>query len=102
SAKRSNTGYDVVSIFSMLNEDVRPFVGNPRACDLYKIHDLIRYSLERGLALVDTRDEWEIVLEIVKNVSTSTATRFDQEDGGPISVGTVIDLLLPYATSETA
>ncbi|GAB1043068.1 MAG: hypothetical protein SPiBPW_14350 [Shewanella algae] len=102
SAKRSNTPYDICSIFSLLNEDVRPFAGNPRACDLYKIHGLIKESLARGLTLIETEDEWRNVLEIIQNVSTSTATRFDQEDGGPISVGTVIDLLLPYADSESA
>lgn len=96
------TPLDICSIFSILSEDVHPFVGSPRACDLYRIHGAIKSSLALGLSLIKTSDEWTNILKIIQHVSSSISTRIDQEDGGPLSVGTIIDLLLPYVTSEVA
>jgi hypothetical protein len=101
-ANKSGLPFDVNAVFSVLAEDVRPFVGEPRACDLYRLHGVIEETLYLGLSLIRTRYEWDHALEIIQKVSRETGTHIDREDGGPVSIGTVINLLLPYASSDVA
>ncbi|WP_413662104.1 hypothetical protein ACG1BZ_12565 [Microbulbifer sp. CNSA002] len=91
---------DIKSVFSLLTEDVRPFVGEPRACDLYRLHGLIEETLASGLTLVASQSDWDFVINSILTVSSETGTRIDREDGGPVPIGTIIDLLVPYASSE--
>lgn len=98
--KNSGLPYDLKSVFSFLTEDVRPFAGKPRACDIYLLHLIIKETLAFGLSLLETKEEWDHALKIILVVSNETATRLDREDGGPVSIGTVIDLVLPYTSNE--
>jgi len=99
---KAGATFNINTVFSILIEDVRPFVGNPRACDLYRLHGVIEETLSLGLSLLRTLDEWDHAIEVLLMVSSETATRMDREDGGPVSIGTVIDLLLPYVSSTIA
>lgn len=89
--------FDIVGAFQELTADTRPFVGKPRACDLYSIWGLINESLARGLAHIQSVEDWEQVVASVFEARSGTATNADREDGGPITAGAFITLLLPYA-----
>jgi hypothetical protein len=41
----------------LLTEDVRPFVGDPRACDLYRLHPIIGQTITDALGLL-VDDQW--------------------------------------------
>jgi len=101
-ASKAGTPLDINAVFTILAEDVRPFAGNPRACDLYRLHGVIAETLSLGLSLIKTRDEWDHAIEVILKVSRETASRLDREDGGPVSMGTVIDILSPHALSTIA
>ena len=92
----ASSKYDICSIFNILLEEVHPFLGKPRACDLYYVHRVIEETIAIGLSLIKDHTEWAKVLETLVQVYENTSTRFDQEDGGPITVSTIINLSKPY------
>ena len=92
--------FDIKSVFSILAEDVDPFVGEPGAGGLHRLRNVIKETLASGLALVATESEWDYVIDTIIHVGRKTGIQIDREDGGPVSVGTVIKLLLPYARSK--
>ncbi|MHA3104534.1 ATP-binding protein [Acinetobacter sp. ANC 3791] len=92
--------YNIKAIFNILLEENEPFVGEPRACDLYAIHGVIKYVISLGLKLVNTEDEWIHVLKVLKQVNLNTTTRLDREVNGPISSDVIFQLLEPYSKIE--
>jgi len=96
-AHRAGKPYDINSVFDVLSEDVRPFEGRPRPCDLYRLHGVIKETLARSLQLIQTPDEWKFALGKIKAVNEGTSSRLDREDAGPVSTGMVVDLLSPYS-----
>ncbi|WEW95645.1 hypothetical protein P3T65_15420 [Pseudomonas nitroreducens] len=101
-AAADNQPFEIVSAFSELTVDIRPFHGSPRACDLYSVEHSINESLARGLKLLRTNEEWQHAISCIVTARASIATRFDREDGGPITAGAFFSLLLPYASTSTA
>ena len=99
---RKGESYNIADAFSALAEDVRPFAGTPRPCDLYRLHGLIKESLALGLSLVRSEADWESALETLRTVNEGTSSRIDREDGGPVPIGTLVDLLLPYVANAVA
>lgn len=77
--------YDILAAFEELTKDTRPFVGSPRACDLYSIHPIIKASLVRALKLLKTREEWEKALSIISMVRNDTTTYLDRDENSPLS-----------------
>lgn len=92
--------YNIKEVFNILLEESHPFVGKPRACDLYAIHRTISYTIGLGLRLVKTEDEWAHILEVLKQVNLNTTTRFDREVNGPVSSDVIFNLLEPYSNLE--
>ena len=88
--------------FAELTRDTRPFVGKPRACDLYPIWGVIAETLAWALSLTQTADEWTLALDAITRTSRETRSRLDREDAGPISTGRLLDVLLPYASDPVA
>ncbi|KRE89023.1 hypothetical protein ASG87_05600 [Frateuria sp. Soil773] len=88
--------------FNELTRDMRPFAGDPRACDLFSIHKVINESLSLGFSLLRTSEEWCEVLPVVLDVRRQTATRLDREDGGPISTGDLVVILAKFADRDEA
>jgi hypothetical protein len=97
---RKAEDYNIKEVFNILLEESRPFVGNPRACDLYAIHGTISYTIGLGLKLVKTEDEWAHILEVLKQVNLNTTTRLDREVNGPVSSDVIFNLLEPYSKLE--
>ncbi|MDO9067909.1 MAG: ATP-binding protein [Deltaproteobacteria bacterium] len=98
-AYRENSSFNIKNAFKVLAEDVRPFAGKPRPCDLYQIHNVISDTLSRSLSLVKTDSEWRYAIKTIMEVSEGTGSRLDREDGGPVPIGTVIDILLPHSNN---
>jgi len=92
--------YNIKDIFNILVEESHPFIGKPRACDLYEIHRVIKYVISLGLKLVKTKDEWTHILKVLKQVNFNTTTRFDREVNGPVSSDIIFQLLEPYSTNK--
>uniref|UniRef100_UPI001F1EFD73 hypothetical protein n=1 Tax=Vibrio cholerae TaxID=666 RepID=UPI001F1EFD73 len=76
----NNESYDILAAFEELTKDTRPFVGSPRACDLYSIHPIIKASLVRALKHLKTREEWEKALSIISMVRNDTTTYLDRDE----------------------
>ena len=87
--------FDICTIFKILEGELNPFVGNPRACDLYSVHEEIHESILRGLLLVQEED-WEAVLNTLIKLRENLSTYLDREDGGPFDVSSLLTLLQPY------
>lgn len=93
---------DIRGAFAELARDVHPFRGSPRACDLYAIRRVIAESVARGLAFLQSEDEWKDALSALITTAEGTASRLDREEGGPLPTGTLIDLLLSYVRDPVA
>ncbi len=96
-ARRDGRAERLDEAFIELTRDTGPFVGEPRACDLYRIWSVIADSLAWALSLAQSADEWALALEAITKASHETGSRLDREDGGPISTGTLLDVLARYA-----
>ncbi len=83
--------------FAQLVKDVRPFSGKPRASDLWAIRRVIQESVSWGLTLLRTEDDWRFALESLTTASEGTASRLDREDGGPLPISGLLEVLLPFA-----
>lgn len=94
--------FDAVGAFRELTVDTRPFAGTPRACDLYFLQGLINESIERGLSLLRSAQEWQQAVEYIFEARSKTATHLDREDGGPITAGAFISILLSHVTNPQA
>lgn len=67
----------------ILTDDLNPFSGDPRACDLYPIHGVIEQTVRRAVALVDDGG-WPDALKLLDEVSSSVTTTLRGELGGPL------------------
>jgi hypothetical protein len=76
-------GQHILDALRYLTVDLNPFSGDPRACDLYSLHDVIQATIIRAMGLLDD-DQWEIGIGILKQVSSAITTTFSGELGGPI------------------
>ncbi|HET7550616.1 MAG TPA: AAA family ATPase [Gemmatimonadaceae bacterium] len=86
-----------VQAFNELTRDTRPFVGEPRACDLTPHRATILNSLGRGLALLATPDAWRTAVAAIERVVDGTSTNIRGTPTGPILRESLGELLLPFA-----
>ena len=96
-ARREGRHERLDDAFAELVRDTRRFAGKPRPCDLYRIWNVIGESLTWALSLARTEEEWDGALDAITKASHETGSRFDREDGGPISTGTLLTVSAPYA-----
>ena len=83
----------------ILTEVEDPFLGKPRACDLYYIHDLIEETIWRAVHLLDDSD-WAEALKVLKCVSDAVSTTIRGELGGPLPPDRLLDLVVETATPK--
>jgi tetratricopeptide (TPR) repeat protein len=86
--------------FSDLASDPRPFVGKPRACDLYYIHALVHETISRALHLLYSTEAWEETLKNLAEISRGTTTYLQRSPGGPLQPEHLIELLIPFARNS--
>ncbi|MDD9981350.1 MAG: hypothetical protein OXU81_08350 [Gammaproteobacteria bacterium] len=82
----------------ILAEVDNPFLGDPRACDLYPIHGLIGQTLWRAVGLLSD-GEWKVGLEVLDRVSNATSTTISGELGGPLPRDLFLDLVVGTANA---
>ena len=82
----------------ILTEVKNPFLGDPRACDLYPIHGLIRQTIWRAVHLLDDQG-WKEGIELLNCVSDATSTTIRGEMGGPLPRDVLLHLTVDTATS---
>ncbi len=81
----------------LLIEDLRPFAGDPRACDLYSLRGAIHDTITRAIHLLEDSD-WEEGLEILNTVSGSITTTLFGELNGPVAPDFLLHLAVETAT----
>ncbi len=99
---RKGEHVSISRIFDELTKDMRPFAGEPRACDLYSIRRVITETIAAGLALLKTESEWESILPVIETVSHETSSRMDRDEGLPIGTSSLLRLVMPFAQQTAA
>ena len=87
----------VLQALSILTEIQNPFLGNPRACDLYSIEGFIHMTIERAVTSLDDRT-WADGLACLHRVCDAISTTIDGEIGGPIRRDNLLHLTVRTAT----
>lgn len=75
---------ELVDIYRLISINTEPFKGQPRACDLSGVRDLIIDSIIGGLQLTSTEQELADCLHCVKVAMEETGTSMQRSDFGPI------------------
>ena len=89
-----------LAAFDLLIEDTRPFVGDPRACDLYSVHSNIFDSIRDGLLLLDLDPTaFQAVLPKLVKITDGTTTSFQNEESGPLDTEALFNLLSEFVES---
>ncbi|MFI0786209.1 AAA family ATPase [Streptomyces lydicus] len=86
-----------VEALGLLTGDLRPFAGNPRACDLYAIHPLIEGTVRRAVVLLSD-DDWPQAWEKLTRVSRAISTTLRGELGGPLPGDLLLSIAVEQAT----
>lgn len=89
---------------SLLTDDVRPFVGSPRACDLYAIHPTVQARVRRAVSMITDDDVWERIVGVIREVGSDIATTLSGELGGPLPSDWLLQLMIetaPPSKSDT-
>jgi hypothetical protein len=97
SAAQVDRGRLALEALQRLTEDVRPFAGEPRSCDLYFLHPVIRETIEHALNMLDD-DQWREALGILREVSDAITTTMRGELGGPVPPDFLLRLAVTGAT----
>ena len=93
--QQSQSGLEALRILTKVQN---PFLGEPRACDLYPIHGRIDETIWRAVSLLDDQ-AWKEALEILDRVSAATSTTISGEIGGPVRRDSLLHLAVKTATS---
>ncbi len=91
--KPAFTYYDVKEAFDFLKYNVKPFLGKPRTCDLYSLHQFIYSSFEMGLKFIITKLQWKETIDTLVLVSNGTTTSLQRSISGPLSTDKLFRLL---------
>ena len=93
--EQSTAGLQAIQILAEVGD---PFLGDPRACDLYPVHGLIRRTIWRAVGLLNDRD-WGDALNVLDRVSDAMSTTFRGEQGGPLPRDEFLDLVAGTANA---
>jgi len=88
----------ILMAFADLASDTRPFVGTPRACDLYRIHGVIHETISRGLRIIRDEAAWSEALGHLEKISRGTTTYLQRSPSGPLTPEALIEVLMAFIT----
>lgn len=83
---------ELLSVFSLLVQDLNPFKGHPRTCDLYIVEKLIHKTFCFGLKLC--KNNLQLIkdcLDILEKL-TETQTSFQNCPGGPLTISKYVEI----------
>lgn len=95
-AQRSPKALDALRL---LTDDLRPFKGDPRACDLYRLQGVITSTLRRAIGLL-SNEMWAEGTQILIQVCDGVSTTLSGEMGGPLARDTLLDLVVAGSNSN--
>lgn len=93
-------GEPTASAIAILEEDTRPFVGKPRACDLYGIRTQIHDTIRIGLSTT-TEQDWIDALQRLARVGRATTTYLQNGSGGPLTMLPLLHMMMSEARSDS-
>lgn len=96
-ANGKNRGLLTLEALQLLKGDLNPFSGDPRSCDLYRLHSTIADTLRRAMDMLDD-EQWERGLHLLNEVSTSISTTLFGELGGPVPPDLLLRIAVEGAT----
>lgn len=85
----------------LLVKEVHPFAGDPRACDLYRLHGEIFDSIDVALKTLRARDSWVAALNNLETVTVKTTTFLQNSPNGPLTREAFCRLILSHMVSGT-
>lgn len=83
-----------------LINDVDPFKGKPRTCDLYNYESIIYETIKSPMAYIKTEEAWKKIIEIVSTMSKETMTLLQGSTGGPLPTYKLFNLFLEIANEQ--
>ncbi len=92
--------YTIKEAFDFLQYSTDPFLGKPRVADLYSAHYLIYESLQEGLSLIRTGEQWKEIIDILVEVSEETTVSLQRSIMGPLQTSTLFKLLEEFISDE--
>ena len=95
----SSAKSEAMDALRLLTQESNPFVGDPRACDLYRLHGVIASTIRQALWLIRT-DEWRSALDVLAGVSDSVSTTISGELGGPVARDLVLQLVIEFTDAD--
>lgn len=96
-AKPEDRSRLALQAIGILAEDLDPFAGNPRSCDLYWIHSLIGNTIRRAVTLLTDAD-WKAALQTLTGISGAITTTMRGELGGPLPPDELLEIAVSTAT----
>lgn len=93
-------GETVTVALNALAQEENPFLGNPRACDLYQIHSIVHETFHRVLRLFP-QQYWKINVKFLVAISKNSTTYLQGSPSGPITPWALAEMLIPYSSDTT-
>ncbi|MGH9821633.1 MAG: AAA family ATPase [Blastocatellia bacterium] len=97
-APASDQSHLSLAAMQLLTEDLNPFSGSPRACDLYPIRGVIDATIRRAVALLSDED-WGEALHLLDDVSAAITTTLSGAMNGPFPRDSLLRLAVETATA---
>lgn len=77
-----------------LAAEAKPFTGDPRACDLYSIHQIVHEVIENSLVVVQHGHLGQVLDHLVAiGDGTTTTTNFGLAENGPLATNDLLEVL---------
>lgn len=83
-----------------LASDTAPFKGNPRACDLYSVREIIHETISRSLRLLRGPANFEEALDRLAEIARGSTSYLGNSPNGPLTPKAFIELLLPFVSDS--
>ncbi len=97
-ASASGNSSLAMEALSLLAEDLRPFVGRPRSCDLFGIHHTIQDTIRRAIAMIGER--WIEAIRLLSRVSNALTVTLSGSIGCPVPPAFVLGLAVDGVASD--
>lgn len=92
--------HQVKTAFDYLKYSTDPFLGKPRVCDLYFIHNLTYSSFREGLTLIRTETQWRDIIDLLTKVGNETTTTLQRSASGPLETATLFRVFAEFISDE--
>ena len=99
-ADMANRSALAVEALGHLTKDLNPFTGDPRACDLFLVHQSIASTIKRAVALVHNERLRE-VFGLLYKVSRSVGTTLMGSDNNPVPLRLIMDIAVENKHPES-